>query len=97
MEKPNNFILREIRKEDSHQYILVFDLNGERQEIIARISMETPIFGVNFSDELTLIKHKSPKEMQQIIKILKYYHFDSQDDSPLIFDSKLNTIELKAA
>lgn len=97
MAKRNSFKLMEILKEKPNQYLLVFEMNGQKKEIIARISMETPIFGVNFSDEFTLMMRNAPQENRRLVKIIKSYHFGSEVNFPVVFVPESNIPELQAA
>ena len=97
MVRPNNYSLVEITKQKTNQYVLVFEMDGRREEVIARVSMETPIFGVNFSDEFTLLMRNLPQETQQLVKAIKSYHFDSKVNLPIIFASEPKFPELKVA
>ncbi len=97
MAKFHNFSLIGISKKEANQYLLTFELNGQKKEIIARISMETPIFGVNFSDEFFLMRNTIPKDSRRIVNIIRKIHDGSKIDLPIIFAANSKLPELKAA
>ena len=97
MEELNNFDLLEISKCEPGKYQLLFDLNAQKKKFTASVYMTEPFFGVNFSDELTLILRDFRADAQHLVKIIRKLNEDEKIDLPVSLLKEENVPELQAA
>lgn len=97
MEELNKLDLLKIKPIKSKEYLLTFDVNGEKKDFTVYIDMVEPIFGVNFSDDFIYVSRNYRANIQQLIVIIENLFKGNDTTLPTSLLIEKNVPELQAA
>lgn len=97
MERLNDFKIINISTPKPNEYLLDCQINGKKRRVVAQITMNEPIFGVNLPDEVILMLRDYPVQSRFLIETVKKFHQGAEVKFPLTILSDASTRNLKAA
>jgi hypothetical protein len=97
MEQLSNFKILNITSPKANEYLLDCEVNGQKHGILAQVTMQEPIFGVNLPDEVILILRNHPVESRLLVEVIKKFHQGAKSKLPIMIVSKSSNSNLKAA